>query len=362
MAANEAIIVARPTILVDDKAQLELTERLLDLLIVENVSGLYRCEAVFGNWGTVDNRVDYLYSDLNLLNFGVSFKIAIGIDTIFDGRIVGIEAHFPDGSAPELAVLAEDRLQDLRMTRRTRTFPSGVPSGEMITDAQVIKQVASEYGLEAQVNISGPGYKILAQLNQSDLAFLRERVRSVDAELWIEGKTLHACSRTQRNGGTLDMTYVRELHSFSVLADLAGQRTSVTVTGWDRATKTSLRSEITANAVMNELLQGTSGADILSSKFGSRKEVLAHTAPLSSTEAEAIATAYFKMSARRFVVGHGIADPDSRLRVGNFVNLAGLGPLFSGTYYLSEVQHLFDGSQGMRSEFTAESPGLGQQE
>jgi hypothetical protein len=66
------------------------------------------------------------------------------------------------------------------------------------------------------------------------------------------------------------------------------------------------------------------------------------------------------MSARRFVVGHGTAETSSDLRVGSYVDLKGLGPLFSGKYYLSEVRHLFDNRNGLRSEFTAERPGLGQ--
>jgi phage protein D len=360
MPGNAAIIAARPTILVENTIQLRLIEGLLDLLIVENTSGLYRCEAIFGNWGTIQNRTDFLYFDRTLLDFGTAFKVVIGADTIFDGRIVGIEAHFPSGGAPELVVLAEDRLQDLRMTRRTRTFPPGLPAEQVITDAQVIKQIASEHGLEAQVSVSGPDYKILAQLNQSDLAFLRERVRSIDAELWIDGKTLHASSHKQRNGGTLSLAYGNDLRAFSVLADLAGQRTSVQVTGWDRASKTKLQSIATAESISEELRQGSSGAALLLSKFGPRKEALAHTAPLTSAEADAIAASYFKMSARRFVVGHGIANPNAKLRVGNFVNLSDLGTLFSGTYYLSEVQHLFDGYQGMRTEFTAERPDFGQ--
>lgn len=47
------------------------------------------------------------------------------------------------------------------------------------------------------------------------------------------------------------------------------------------------------------------------------------------------------------------------MRVGTYVNLQGLGPLFSGKYYVSEVQVRFDGSAGLRTEFTAERPGLG---
>jgi phage protein D len=108
-----------------------------------------------------------------------------------------------------------------------------------------------------------------------------------------------------------------------------------------------------------ELNGDLSGASILSSALGPRKESIAHTVPLNSEGARAEAEALFKMGARRFVVGRGIAETDGKLRVGNTVDLKKLGPLFSGKYYLTEVSHVFDASRGLRTEFVAERPGLG---
>jgi len=344
--------VARPTLYVAEQENTALSGGLLSLLIVENTSGLYRCEALFGNWGNVHNRLDFLYFDRTLLEFGKAFQVKLDSATIFDGKIMGLEAHFPEGEAPTLAVLAEDRLQDLRMTRRTRTFVD-------VSDADVLTQIANEHGLSPQVNVTGPTHKILAQMNQSDLAFMRERVRAIDAEVWVEGKTLKAQARVRRNGGTLQMTYGNTLREFCVLADLAGQRTSVTVSGWDVASKADLKYEATAAILSGELNGDSSGVSILSSAFGVRKEALAHTVPLSSQEAQAAAEAFFRASARRFVVGRGVMETDSRLRVGTYVDLRGLGPLFNGKYYLSEVRHRFDGVKGIRTECIAERPGLG---
>ena len=347
--------VARPTINVAGQDKPELAEGLLSLLIVENTSGLYRCEATFGNWGTNNNTIGFLYFDRSLLDFGVTLKVKLGTDTIFEGRILGLEAHYPEGNAPELSVLAEDRLQDLRMTRRTRTF--GVSTH--VNDTQIMQQIATDHGLTAKVDVKGPDYKVVAQVNQSDLAFLRERARCIDAEVWVDGNTLNAQSHTGRDGGTLNMTYGRDLRSFSSLADLANQRTGVSVSGWDVAAKQGLKYKATDNIVSGEMHGDDSGRQILSSVFGEREEAYAHTVPLTREEAQAEAEAFFKMSARRFVIGRGIADANSQLRVGNYVNLLGLGPLFNGKYYLTEVMHLFDGTHGIRTEFSGERPGLG---
>jgi phage protein D len=343
---------ARPTISVAGKDDPTLGLGLLSLMIVENTNGLYRCEATFNNWGSIDHSIGFLYFDRRTLEFGKSFKVKLGSDMLFNGRILGLEAHYPEGRSPELAILAEDRFQDLRMTRRTRTFTN-------VGDADVLRRIASEHGLIAVVDITGPTHKVLAQVNQSNLAFLRERVRTIDAELWMEDSTLHAQLRTKRNHGSFKMAYGNELREFSVLADLAMQCTSVTVNGWDVSSKVGLRYETTDSIIAGELKGDTGGASILAQTFGQRKEALAHTVPLTSQEAQAEAETFFKMSARRFVTGRGIADADSQLRVGSYVDLQGLGALFSGKYYLSEVKHIFDGTCGIRTEFTAERPGLG---
>ena len=155
------------------------------------------------------------------------------------------------------------------------------------------------------------------------------------------------------------MIYGGRLHEFSVIADLAMQRTSVSVNGWDVSSKSALQHESDDSIISGELDGDTSGPSILQSALGARKESLVHTIPLTSQEAQSTADAYFKMSARRFVVGHGVAETDLALRVGSYVNLTGLGPMFSGKYYVTEVRHMFDRRRGLRTEFTSERPGIG---
>jgi len=342
---------ARPAILVGGQEKPELAGGMSSLLIVEHVSGLYRCEAKFSNWGTVNNKIDFLYFDRRTLDFGKNFQIKLAENTLFNGKIMGLEANYPDGETPEISVLAEDRFQDLRMTRRTRTFDDA-------TDSQVFNQIANDHGLTPSVNVTGPSYKVLAQVNQSDLAFMRERARAIDAEVWMDGSTLHAASRANRNGGNLRMARGDQLREFRVLADLALQRSSVSVNGWDVSSKSRLQHEASESAISSELNGDTSGVSILKSALGGRKEALVHTVPLNSQEAQYEAEAFFKMSARRFLVGCGVAKTNTKLRAGATIDLQNLGPLFSGKYYVAEVRHRFD-RKGLRTEFRAERPGIG---
>jgi phage protein D len=149
-----------------------------------------------------------------------------------------------------------------------------------------------------------------------------------------------------------------ELREFSVLADLAGQRTSVSVNGWDVSAKSAIHAESSDTIIKGELNGDDSGASLLASAIGPRKESLTHTVPFDVARAQAEADSFFRLGARRFVTGRGVAKPDAKLRVGAIVDLKRLGPLFSGKYYISEVRHVFDGMGLFRTEFRAERPGL----
>jgi phage protein D len=265
---------------------------------------------------------------------------------------MGLQATFPEGAPPRIRVLADDRLQDLRMTRRSRTFSD-------VSDADAIRTVASDHSLTPDIDASGPTHKVLAQVNQSDLAFIRERARAVDAEAWVEGSTLHVKQRGTRDAGRVELTWQHQLREFEVTADLASQRTSVTVSGWDVSAKEAVASEATSSAIGSEVGSDTSGVSILEN-IAARKENLAHIVPATTSEGRAAAEAFFRTSARRFVCGHGVAETSTGLRVGSRVELKELGPLFSGKYTVTAVRHRFDTAHGIRTEFDVERPGIGQ--
>lgn len=351
-ATSRAIRTSRPSFFVEGKEDTVLGEGLLQFAACESVHGLYHCEASFGNWGLKNNSVDFLYFDRKKLDFGKKVQVKIDDDKIFDGRISALEAQFDEGVPPGIGVLLEDRFQDLRMVRRTRTFTD-------VSDSDVMRKIAGDHGLQANIDASGPTYKVLAQVNQSDLAFMRDRARSIDAELWIDGSNLSVKSRSKRNNGTVKLTYGGELEVIKLLADLAGQRSAVSVNGWDVSGKAGLTYQATEQAISSELNGDSSGISILKSAFGERKESLVHTVPLNSREAQVEAEAVLRMTARRFVTAFGRAQGNAKLSVGSYVDLQGLGPLFNGKYYLTQVKHVFDGLRGYKTEFAAERPGIG---
>lgn len=357
LTATSAYYSGRPVLRVADTVEPGLSNGLMTLLVHETTAGLYRCEACIGNWGSGPEGIGYLYFDRDLLEFGKDFSVEAGdADTqgiLFKGRIMGLEGRFPLRRPPEILVLCEDRLQDLRMTRRTRTFGD-------TTDADVMAQVARDHGLEPEIDVDGPSHRVLAQLNQSDLAFLRERARAIDAEVWLADGTLHVQSRASRRAGEVTITYGRRLREFSVLADLSGQCTSFAVGGWDVFAKSGIEQTAEPGAIAGELAPGdTSGADVLRRALGARRQSVVHTMPVDDDEARYAAESRFRTAVRRFVTGTGVAEGDARITVGTKLTLEGLGRLFDGPYDVVETKHSFDPVNGLRTQFRVERPGIG---
>src|SRR5712671_4955377 len=149
---------ARPSIESEGARDATLTSSLLTLDIVDSADGMARCELVFGNWGGVE-KPGFQHFDRRKLEFGKAISVKLANDAVFDGRISAITARFPEGGPPQIGICAEDRLQELRMTRRTRCFSD-------MSLADVIGRIASEHGLQAQTDLSGETHKVLTQVHE----------------------------------------------------------------------------------------------------------------------------------------------------------------------------------------------------
>jgi uncharacterized protein len=345
----------RPTIAIEGQIVSDLAAALMSLEIRERIDGLAQAQLAFGNWGTRDGAPGYTLFGRDRLEFGKKLEIKLGNDLLFAGRVMALQARFPKAGVgeAELVVQVDDPLQDLRMKRRSRSFDQA-----SLSDAA--QRIASEHGLTAQVDGDSPTLPLLAQVNQSDLAFLREQARRCAAEVWLDGRTLHLAARTRRGGTALPLDYGGKLMAFDVRADLALQRTELSVAGWSVADKQAIQETANAGSLLSsETGDGEAGAALLQQKIGVRSDTVAHLHPGSADEARQLAEAWLRQINRRFVTGHGLAQPDARLRCGASVDLTGLGPLFSGKYSLAEVTHRFDMATGLRTEFVAERPWIG---
>ena len=159
-----------PVLRLDGERSAVLARDLLRLEVSEDTQGMKHLAVRFGATGpqpTGDNET-WLHLDGTELDFGKRLEVSIGpaaaARTVFSGRISAIETELREGGQQEVLVYAEDALMALRWMHRCKTF-------EDVTDADIVRSIASEHGLTAQVDADGPTHRVVQQWNQSDLAF-----------------------------------------------------------------------------------------------------------------------------------------------------------------------------------------------
>jgi phage protein D len=347
---------ASPVFEVDGETRGELARDVLHLSVEEDTQGLRRLQARLIAFGpAADGSGErLLYLDGRVFDFGKAIRVSIGPEGgakfIFQGRISGIEADFKEAREPEVFIFAEDELMSLRMTRRMRTY-------EDMSDADIAAAIAAEHGLTPAVDAAGPVYDLVHQANTSDLAFLRERARLVQAEVWVDGETLHFTSRERRRATELTMVQGNELISLQARADLAHQRTAVRVCGYDATNRETIDERAGEEAIQAEVIGGRTGPGVLSTAFGERVSFRVREVPLAANEAADWARNEMRRRARAFVQVSGVSRGTPDIMVGSRLTLERIGqPFEGGGYYVTRYCHTYDLSNGHRTRFDAERP------
>jgi len=265
--------------------------------------------------------------------------------------VSSLEAEFGQRSPHELTVMAEVPLARARLARRSKVYTDMAP-------AEVVREVANELGLRPTVQGLDAPVGTWAQLNESDLAFLRRLVGRFDGDLQVVGDELQVAPRAEVRRGDLSLELHGQLARARVVADLAQQVTAVTTGGWDPVGGSAVSGEASRLTHAGPG-SGTSGADWLRRALDERAEHLGHLAVSTDAEAQAIAEAAFDRRARRFVRLDAVAEGNPRLRVGTNVAVSGMSVRFDNTYYVVEARHRYDVHAGYRTEFIGECAWLG---
>ena len=348
------ISIVSPVFTIAGEVSADLGRDCLQLEIAETTAGLRTLRATFVavGPGATGPQGRMLHLDGQLIDFGKTLSVTLGPDgaqrIVFDGVISGLEANYGDSEPPVVVVYAEDALMRLRMTRRMRTYLN-------VTDAQAAGEIAEAHQLSYTPELKGPQYQVLQQVNQSDLAFLRERARLLQAEVWCTGQTLHFTSRAQRRGTKLRLIQGNELLSVRLRADLAHQRSAVLVSGYDEVAATVINSRVGSEAIMAEVAQGRTGPDVVKRALGVATSVRVREVPHTSAEADAWANAEMLRRARAFVTVSGVTRGSPDLLVGSQLELIDVAQPFEGQgYYVTGFRHRFDVNVGLRTQFEAE--------
>jgi phage protein D len=327
----------------------------LDVKVTMDLENLTSFDLTINNWD--DKRFAFKYSDTTIFDVGNRVHVRMGyadnLRFMASGLISTLTPKFPESGPPTLGVTGVDAMIKLRDRK-----PVGSDVKKFVdrTDWQIAQEIAARNHLDVKVTEKGPQQPLVVQKNQDDAQFLMERAKRIDFDCFIRidpdtGRdTLYFISPSDARDGSAVRVYVFEwgksLINFNPVLKLGQQVSKVTVRGWDPRTK----KPISYTAGPDDLPKpsgsggGESGPEVAGKRLGDKQDVIVDQPVSTIEEARELAMSRMRERAYDYLTGSGqvIGLPD--LRPGDNVELLGLGKRFSGSYYVTKVEHSLGGS------------------
>lgn len=284
--------------------------------------------------------------DAQQLEPGKTVEVLAGRDraSLFDGEIVEIEPDFAQ-STQRLTIRAFDRLHRLARGRFVRSFVNG-------TDGDVVRRLAQEVGLRAEVGPTNQVHAYLFQANETNLAFLQGRAAGLGYLLFVEGNTLHFVP-PQPEGQPIALRWGESLSEFHPRLTTIDQVNDVTVRGWDPARRQEIIGRAQGGDGVPQVGGQRNGGELARNAFNLQAHDLTADRPIrTQAQADRLAQAVAERHTSRFIVAEGTCAGNPAIVAGVALRLDGIGRRFAGTYFVTSATHVYRPAQGYHVEFS----------
>lgn len=332
----------------DQTATLELTQDLLEVMVESSLHLPDMATVVLHD-------TQLRWTDDARLEPGkalrVSAKPADGTEEeVFDGEIVEIEPDFAPGSQ-RLVIRAFDRLHRLCRGRYVRSFLN-------VTDGDLVRKIAQELGLRAEVGPATQVHGYVFQNNETNLEFLQARAAGLGYLLFMEGKTLHF-EPPKSEGEVVELKWNETLLEFHPRLTTVDQVTASTVRGWDPATRQEILGQVRNGNGIPQVGERRKPGELSRSAFDLEAPYLTADRPIrSQAAAERLAQAVADRLSGRFIEAEGSCIGNSKIVAGSSIRVLNVGDRFSGTYLVTSARHTngHDGGYTTRFEISGQEP------
>jgi phage protein D len=262
---------------------------------------------------------------------------------LFAGLVASLEPEF-DHQEATLVVRGYDRSHMLNHTRRTSAY-------QAMSYSSIARRLAGNGGLTTgTIDDSGAAATFVQQSNETDWEFLWRLADEIGFEVHVSDQQLNF--RKAGSGPTAEpvrLAWGEQLVAFRPRVTAVQQAESVTVRGWDPATKEPI--EATAEPAPTGAAIGIERAEAVSA-LGGGTVTVADQPIRTAAEATAVARSVAARLGEAFVEAEGTALGDPRLVGGAKVSIEEVGSRFGGTYTLSSATHVLRAGRGYETRFT----------
>lgn len=275
---------------------------------------------------------DFKLSNENLLIPGKEIKITAGYhseeETIFKGVVVKHNVKVKNG-ASYLIIECKDKAVKMTLGRKSKYFYES-------TDSDIIEELISNGGLEADVEATANTHQELVQYRASDWDFMITRAQANGQLCFIDDGTIKV-AKPVFSGETVEtVAFGSSVHEFEGEIDARDQFSKITSSSWSYTDQELIETEAQDPAIA---LNGDLSPDDLAAVFGIEDLQFKHGGNLTQGElqdwSDARATFQQLAKTRGRVQFQGIPA----VKPGVLLELEGLGNRFNGKIYITGVRH-----------------------
>jgi phage protein D len=288
------------------------------------------------------------------MGYGSNLKLML------TGNFTTLEPTFPSSGGPTLTVRGLNQLHKLRTSQRSDSWPNKRESEIALSFEKLPDPDRPGKKLPVLINKTALGKEeqipYVAQNNQYDIEFLLERARRAGYVVFIkeaekEGDRLinprglyfgpSNVNEPDLDRRTFELQWGLSLIDFKPTLTTANQIASVTVNGWNRASK----SRITGKAKIDpEKVMLNRDLHKQLEKCDAREEHVVDEPMFTQRQADKRAEAILLERAKDLVKASGTCIGLPELRAGQRVRIGNLGQRFNGEYFVTDTTHTVNDS------------------
>ncbi|MEX0761911.1 MAG: VgrG-related protein [Dehalococcoidia bacterium] len=279
----------------------------------------------------------------------VAFRSEGQLTTVIDGEVTTIKLDQGQHTLDELVIAGFDLSHRLHKQAKSPTFLK-------MSDDAIVRKIAGENGLQADVDSTGITHDYLLQRNQTDYEFLRERADRNGFDFWVTDRKLFFKKKPQGAGSPPKLEWGQDLINIRLRLSAAERADEVTVKGWTPLTNQPINGNATNGSSSLKYTTATALKGLESDAkraFGTVKRTVGHVPVVSQEEANALAESLLRKASGGQAVLRGEAFGNPNISAGVEIEVTGVGEQLSGRYTLTSVEHLYGAGLTYTTRFVA---------
>jgi len=319
--------------------------QLISLTVTRAVNTVPSARLVFAD-GDMPHKT-FPVSDTDDFKPGAAIKISAGYGSseqaLFEGIVVKHAVKVSGNNDARLVVECRDKAVRLTVGRKNANFVDQ-------KDSDIIAKLASAGGLSADVQATEIQHRELVQHYSSDWDFIVTRAEANGLLVVATDGALSVKAPATSSEPALKLTYGEDLIEFQAEMDARTQYAAAQAVSWDMKTQAVVLGTEASPPSLNA--QGNLDSPVLAQVVGLASYRLQTTAPVSKEALTQWAKALQLKAALARIRGRMSFQGSAMAKVGELVELEGVGARFSGKVLVSGITHeIGDGNWLTEAEF-----------